>query len=516
MSQGKNVTESVLMKKIENLQIQPTEKWAIYGTGEASIFLCKILEKNDFLHSINYVIDRDDKVYPGTFFCSMPLVKLLDVVDSLDGILIAAYVNHKIIEKRICENLSKKQAEKIRIVDIFTYSTKEDRLKYVDYLENQILKKQEEFIAYEEEAYCKQEKDTKLIAWYLPQFHQIEINNKFHGQGFTEWTNTTRAMPMFTGHYQPHIPYDVGYYDLLNIDTFKRQIYLAKHYGIYGFCMHYYWFSGKRIMEKPLEIFLNHKELDMPFCFNWATENWTSLWDAGNNGIMYEQKFSVEETEGFMEDILPYMKDSRYIKIDGRPLLVLYRVNQFKQQEVISVIKNLRKKAKQAGFPDLYIMLTNARGFMENVIKWGADAIVEFPPCYISSMMESYIPSGYINPNFSGVMLDATSFIENKQYMFMHENTKYFRSVLTSWDNTARKALSGASIMCGLSPKTFKIWLKDVILESKRIHTAAENFVFLNSWNEWAEGSHLEPDMKYGYAWLQACVEALEETRELE
>lgn len=506
--------ENGIKKKLRDFQIQPTETWALYGTGDAAEYIYQAFGKDFFEASIEYVLDRDEKVASMSDFHNVPIVKLSDVQERLDGILIAAFLNHKIIEDRIYHALDEEQRKKIRIINCFTYSTEADKLEYVKYIENQVLKESDEFVAFDENAFCRKNDDTKTIAWYLPQFHQIEINNKFHGQGFTEWTNTTRAMPLFTGHYQPHIPYDVGYYDLLNLDTFKRQIYLAKQYGIYGFCMHYYWFSGKRIMEKPLELLLEHKELDMPFCFNWATENWTSLWDAGNNSIMYEQKFSVQETEGFMEDILPYMKDSRYIKIDEKPVLVLYRVNQFLQRDVIEVISSFRKKAKQAGFPDLYIMISNAGGFMDDVTAWGADAIVEFPPHYVSHMTSYYVPSGYVNPHFSGRILDATGFVEQKKYMFSHQNKKYFRSALASWDNTARKALSGACIMCGLTPQTFKQWLKDIIAESKKIHSDSENIVFLNSWNEWAEGSHLEPDMKYGYAWLQACKEALEETRE--
>lgn len=263
-------------------------------------------------------------------------------------------------------------------------------------------------------------------------------------------------------------------------------------------------------MEKPLELFLKHKELDMPFCLSWATENWTALWDGGNNEVMLEQKFNAEDSKRFMDDILPYMKDSRYIKINGRPVLALYRVNLFKKQDVKHLLDIFRGIAKNNGFPDLYIMLTNAFSFEDNVNKWGADALVEYPPFKMLELMESYRPSGYLNPYFKGSIFDVSSFIRDKRYMLKHTNQPYFRSALTSWDNTARKATSNAWILHGMNPETFQKWLKDIIVESRNIHSVEENIVFVNSWNEWAEGSHLEPDMKYGYGYLQAIKETLE------
>jgi hypothetical protein len=318
---------------------------------------------------------------------------------------------------------------------------------------------------------------------------------------------------MFTGHYQPHIPYDVGYYDLLNIDTFKRQIFLAKHYGVYGFCIHYYWFSGKKIMEKPLELFLKHEELDIPFCLDWATENWTSKWDGGNNDVMVEQGIKVDDDIKFMNDILPYMRDKRYIKICGRPVLVIYRVDIFEKKRFVELLNNFRKIAKDEGFPDLYIMIANSFGFDDDVKEWGADALVEFPPFGIYQLFEDYRPSGYLNPYFNGTIKDASICVKNGQYIKTHTSKKFFRSALTSWDNTARRAATGSTIICGLTPDTFHQWVKDIMLESHEIHNKDENIIFVNSWNEWGEGSHLEPDMRYGYAYLSALKEAIKESR---
>lgn len=497
-------------RKLKDI-IKINENWAIYGTGNGAELIYAALSNMCLISAIKNIIDRDEILYNKKYFHDIEIKTLSDGCNALDGIIIAAIDNHDIIYHRILNSLSKEQLKHIRVIDIFTYNTLEEKAEYTEYIEKSILRKSEDFIEFDENRYERKEGDTKLLAWYLPQFHQMEINNKFHGQGFTEWTNTSRAIPLFTGHYQPHIPYDVGYYDLLNIDTLKRQIYLARHYGIYGFCFHYYWFSGKRIMEKPLEIFLEHKELDMPFCLDWATENWTALWDGGNNDIMLEQNLNEEDDEKFMDDILPYIKDSRYIKIDGKPVLVVYRVDIFKKERVKQLFLNFKARAKAEGFPDLYIVLTNSFDFDEDVVEWGADAFVEFPIHGMWQFMDLCRPEGYLNPYFKGKIRDVSSFIKNRNYMLKHKSKTCFRSALVSWDNSARRALSKSTVYFGFTPETFKQWLKDIVIESKKIHSDSENIVFVNSWNEWAEGSHLEPDMKYGYAYLQTVKEVLEE-----
>lgn len=507
----KNRDIDIFIEKLKDIGIDKNEKWAIYGTGNGAEFIYEIFCKISMDKVIEAIIEKDDKVGKKEEFHRIPVRKLLEVCGTIDGIIIAAIDNHEIIKKRIYNTLTEEQLTQIRIVDIFTYNTIQEKLEYIEYIEKGVLKDKESFVEFDGQGYQRKENDTKVIAWYLPQFHQMEINNKFHGQGFTEWTNTSKAIPIFAGHYQPHIPYDVGYYDLLNIDTLKRQIYLAKYYGIYGFCIHYYWFSGKRIMEKPLELFLQHKELDMPFCLDWATENWTALWDGGNKEIMLEQKLMEQDDQKFMEDILPYMSDSRYIKINGRPILVIYRINIFKKDRAKVLLRNFRRIAQENGFPDLYIMLTNSFSFQDDVSEWGADALVEFPPHGILDLMEKYRPSGYQNPYFNGKILDAGQFIETRKYMLGHGEQMYFRAALSSWDNTARKAVSKGVILQNLTPDTLKKWLLDIITESKKVHSKEEDIIFVNSWNEWAEGSHLEPDMKYGYAWLQVIKEALEE-----
>ena len=184
----------------------------------------------------------------------------------------------------------------------------------------------------------KPQREVQLIAFYLPQYHQFEENNRWHGRGFTEWTNVTKAKPMFVGHDQPKLPIDVGFYDLSHDDVMSRQIELAKNYGIGGFSFYYYWFSGKKLMEKPVYNFLENKKLDFPFCLTWANENWSKRWDGGNREILMEQKFSYADFELLTQDLLPFFRDERYIKVDGRPLFIIYRPALFEQKMFVDFI----------------------------------------------------------------------------------------------------------------------------------------------------------------------------------
>ena len=387
--------------------------------------------------------------------------------------------------------------------------------QFIDYLYKQNSERNKHFIPVTNDKYRRRDTDTKIIAYYLPQYHQIEVNNKFHGKGFTEWTRTSQAMPMYNGHEQPHVPYDVGYYDLMNLDTFKRQSELADMYGIYGFCMHWYWFSGERTMEKPLELLLSHPEINMRYCFNWATENWTALWDGGNNEVIFTQSLKDDDDYKLFNDLLPYFKDPRYIRIENKPFLSIYNIRIFEKNRAKKLINNLRNFAVNAGFDGLYITTTDYGDFDEDVSDWNLDALNQFPPA--SLHCKSYKPQGFLYSGFKGHICDGTDLIENKTYLHKYKSKTVFRSAMVSWDNTARKAYSsGCLIFHGLNPSTFKIWLDDIVSESKNIHDTEHDICFINSWNEWAEGSHLEPCVRYGYAYLQVVKDILESSRPID
>lgn len=380
---------------------------------------------------------------------------------------------------------------------------------YLRYILNKNSDKKE-FVKILKDANTTQNQKTKLIAFYLPQYHTIDLNNKNFGYGFTEWTNVTKAVPQFIGHNQPQLPIDVGFYDLAHDDVMYRQIELAKMYGIYGFCFHYYWFSGERLLEKPIFNFLKNKDLDFPFCLCWANENWSKLWDGGNKEIIKEQKLLNEDGEKFLKDLLAFFKDERYIKIDNKPLLVIYKPSIFAEDIFKNFIKILREKIKEEGFSDIFILTaqTNEHGNYEEIL----DGVVEFPPLRLTDKAK-HLKTCRINPinkDFTGKIFDMQDYIKNKKYIY-DSKYKIFKCVFPSWDNTARKCYTGAFIFNNETPDLYKEWLNGCIQYTKKYHDENEQFVFINAWNEWGEGAHLEPDQKYGYAYLQATKDILDE-----
>lgn len=367
-----------------------------------------------------------------------------------------------------------------------------------------------DFVSITKDSY-KNNSNVKPIAFYLPQFHTIPLNNKYIEPGFTEWTNVTKIQPQFIGHYQPHLPIDVGFYDLTTDKVMYRQVELAKMYGIYGFCFHYYWFSGgKRLLETPLFNYLNNKELDFPFALCWANETWAKQWDGGNKEVMMEQKFSYEDCDKFFFDILPFLKDKRYIKINNKLLFIIYNPCLFKEEETRYFVKRMRELAKENGLGELYIMGAKVFGNEDSTI-FGMDATVEFYPNSHENLKEIDLTGKIANNSFMSKVFDMNDAIKNKKFM-PEVSYPMYKTVFPYWDNSARKAFKGGWVF-QTTPELYKEWLKDVINWTQKHHNENEQFFFINAWNEWAEGAHLEPDRKFGYAFLEATKEALEENK---
>lgn len=345
---------------------------------------------------------------------------------------------------------------------------------------------------------------VRLIAFYLPQFHAIAENNEWWGEGFTEWTNVRPAQPQFVGHYQPHVPGELGYYNLLDRDVQQRQIELAKLYGVGGFCFYYYWFGGKRLLEQPIENYLADTSLDHPFCLCWANENWSRRWDGHDSQILIAQQHSPEDDLAFAADVARHMRDSRYIRINGKPLLIIYRPSLL--PSALETSTRWREWFREQGIGEIYLAYTQSFETVDPA-KYGFDAAIEFPP---NNSAPPNITSEVkpLQSTFSGTVYDWSVFPQRAR-QYKKSSYRLFRSVCPSWDNTARRKNRG-TIFLNSSPKAYQQWLENAISDTcQHAGSPDERLVFVNAWNEWAEGAHLEPDQKYGYAWLDATRRAL-------
>ncbi|MES2741849.1 MAG: glycoside hydrolase family 99-like domain-containing protein [Pseudomonadota bacterium] len=348
------------------------------------------------------------------------------------------------------------------------------------------------------------DKPAKLICFYLPQFHPIPENNEWWGEGFTEWTNVAPAQPQFAGHYQPHVPGELGAYSLLDPEVQRRQIALAKLYGIEGFCFYFYWFGGKRLLETPIENYLRDPSLDLPFCLCWANENWSRRWDGLDSEILMGQQHSPQDDLAFIAHVAQYMRDPRYIRIDGKPLLLVYRPSLLPSPK--ATVQRWRDWCREHGLGEIYLAYTQSFE-VENPLKYGFDAAIEFPP---NNSAPPNITAGVtpLRDNFAATVYDWRAFVTRSEQYKQPDYTLY-RSVCPSWDNTARRKNRG-TIFQHSSPKLYQRWLENAINYTvQQSPNPDQRLVFVNAWNEWAEGAHLEPDARYGYAYLQATRDAL-------
>ncbi|STD54069.1 MULTISPECIES: glycoside hydrolase family 99-like domain-containing protein [Empedobacter] len=355
------------------------------------------------------------------------------------------------------------------------------------------------------------------VAIYLPQFHPFDENNEWWGEGFTEWTNVTKAKPLFDNHYQPQLPADLGFYDLRLKEARVAQELLAKQYGIYGFCYYHYWFNGKRLMQEPIDRKLKNPDESLPFMFCWANENWTRTWDGNEKEVLIEQKYSESDDEDHINFLIPIFKDERYIKVNGKPIIVVYK--PYVLPNIKKTIKMWRTIAKNHGL-ELYVchMVFSHTPKWDKLIE-GFDAAIDFEPFGIrreNVFTEISNRNKDSKSNFLKNVLNR--FIKEKQenklnkipYQWMSEkltlqksiNFKIFPSLVPGWDNTSRRGSNPTLILENSTPEYFEDWLNKINNDFIP-YSNDENFIFINAWNEWAEGNHLEPDQKYGKKYLE-------------
>ncbi len=341
-----------------------------------------------------------------------------------------------------------------------------------------------------------------LVAFYLPQFHPIPENDAWWGKGFTEWSNVTRALPQFDGHAQPRLPGELGFYDLRHPDVMRRQMELAREYGIGAFCTYFYWFAGKTLLETPLQAWLDDPSLDLPICLCWANENWSRRWDGRADDILIGQQHSAEDDLAFIAYVSRYLADPRYLRVDGKPMLLVYRPGLLPDAKATA--QRWREWCRSHGVGEIHLAYVQSFDRVDPR-DIGFDAAVEFPPNN-TSLPPVTAHQQLINPNYRGDVFDWRMLAEQAA---KQDDPAYplYPGVNPGWDNEPRRSGRGR-VYLHASPRGYRDWLKQAIVTSRR-RTPNAPMVFINAWNEWAEGAVLEPDTRLGHAWLEATRQAL-------
>ena len=345
----------------------------------------------------------------------------------------------------------------------------------------------------------------KLIAFYLPQFHEIPENNDAWGNGFTEWTNVKKARSLYLGHYQPRVPLHNKYYNLLDVRTMEWQDRLARKAGIYGFCFYHYWFQGRMVLEKPVENWLKNNKIRTHFCFAWANEPWTKTWHGagGNKEVLLPQTYGgQQEWKEHYEYFHKFFMDTRYIKVQNKPMLLIYKLKNIPHFN--KMISFWNECARNDGFHGIYIVSMNVdHEYIEGVKS--VSASVDFEPnrtkykLLLENTTEAKPKEKSIIWNRYAMRTLNYDVINRKMLNIPHKK-EYFRTAFIGYDDTPRRNLQGL-ITDGQSPRKFEKYLKKTIQLSKQ---EGNEFVFINAWNEWGEGNYLEPDMRYHYTYLNA------------
>lgn len=359
---------------------------------------------------------------------------------------------------------------------------------------------------YPYEAHKQFKKPFKLLAFYLPQFHPIPENDKFWGKGFTEWTNVAKAVPLFHGHHQPHLPIHNGFYDLRVVDVMIEQAKMARNYGIDGFVFYLYWFNGRFVMDKPLKMLLDHPEIDISYSLMWANENWSRRWDGSENDVLLAQNHSMSDSIGLMNSLIPFFQDKRYIKVDGSPVFMVYRPQIIPNiAKTVAIWSNV---VKQCGFRGLYTIAAQALG-LKDPRRFGFDAALQFPPhVTMATEVDRRAVSG-LHTDFTGKIYNYGEMISHIYDQTWLSEFPIYPTAMMGWDNTARKGTRG-NVYHNFTLTHFNRLIKYNalrLLEQRGI-SADARFAFINAWNEWAEGTHLEPDRKFGFGYLEAAYRA--------
>lgn len=350
---------------------------------------------------------------------------------------------------------------------------------------------------------------VRPLAFYLPQFHPISENNAWWGPGFTDWVNVARARPLFRGHYQPHIPADLGFYDLRLPETREAQASLAHDHGIHGFCYYHYWFEGRRLLDRPFQEVLDSGLPDFPFCLCWANEDWTRAWDGSSGVRLLRQQYSEEDHRRHIRSLLSAFADDRYVKVDGRPLFLVYKASELPDPR--RATDSWRKETVRAGIGDLYLCRVeigpSERG---DPTALGFDASVEFQPDYPN--LGRPLRRGFALRASRRLIRPGSPYRRHRVFDYKTvidrmldrpaPSYKRFPCVNPGWDNTPRRRKQGI-VLRDSTPAEYERWLRATV-DAFEPYGSDENLLFICAWNEWGEGNHLEPCRRWGRDYLEA------------
>jgi lipopolysaccharide biosynthesis protein len=364
---------------------------------------------------------------------------------------------------------------------------------------------------------------VRAIAFHLPQFHPIPENDEWWGRGFTDWTNVAKAKPRFPGHYQPHVPADLGFYDLRLPEARAAQAELAASYGIHGFCYYHYWFNGRSLLDRPVNEIWKSGEPDFPFCLCWANENWTRRWDGQSQAVLLQQRYSPEDDLAHVRALIPFFLDKRYIRVMDRPLFAVYRASELPEPQRTAEL--WRREAESAGLKGLFLVrVSSFEQERDDPRLLGFDCAVDFQPNARTLASSKILRRKWWHRQRLGTrepwfrdnnLFDYVAFAECALNGWPGGYPR-IPCVCPGWDNSPRRQ-NGATIVIDSTPEVYERWLNEVVSRQRSLLTtrhsdsgiAPESLVFINAWNEWAEGNHLEPCQKWGRRYLEATRRAM-------
>jgi lipopolysaccharide biosynthesis protein len=353
---------------------------------------------------------------------------------------------------------------------------------------------------------------ARAIALYLPQFHPTIENDDWWGKGFTEWTNVANAKPLFSRHYQPHIPADLGFYDLRVEETRLQQAELARKFGIEAFCYYHYWFAGRRMLNRPFDDVVSSGRPNFPFCLCWANETWSGVWHGAPERILIEQTYpGIADYQAHFDALLPAFRDCRYLRVDDKPVFLIYKPLDLPDAQIL--IDLWRTMAEQAGLGGIYLIGISGDP-NRDLTTLGFDAVANTP--LVSKLLSVSKPGSleWLRQKLNH-KLGRPHLLEFSDFEKQHTPSKItayeaYPTVVHAWDNTPRSGINGIAYR-NPDPEIFRNLL-NAALASVIDKPLEHRLIFLKSWNEWAEGNHLEPDLKYGDAYLRVISDVLVST----